>query len=100
MGPGTTRANIKEKTIDRIWGSQEIAISQGGYPPPFHFGPKLDHKTLWIKIPHLVAFGEKKNHLSYHQLQGDLDSTALEARINTDKNSGNSLGKEVYCIDS
>ena len=59
MGPGTTIANKMKQAIYGIWGSQGIIISQVGYFP-YHFGPKSDQRLLWIKTPHLVAFGEKK----------------------------------------
>ena len=42
-----------------IWGSQGVTISEGVYIP-YDFDPKPDHRFLWIKILHLVAFGEKK----------------------------------------
>ena len=46
----------KKQAIEGIWVSHGITISQGGYPP-YHFGPKSYHRLMWIKIPHLVAFG-------------------------------------------
>ena len=55
--PVTTRENKKEEEIYVIWGSQGITISQGIYLT-YHFGTKSDHRLLWIKILHLVAFGE------------------------------------------
>ena len=58
MRPGKTRANNKQQAIDRIWGSQGIKISQEEHLP-FHLGPKSDHRLLWIKIPHIVVFGDK-----------------------------------------
>ena len=35
-----------------------MIIYQGGYLP-YHSGPKSDHILVCIKIPHLVAFGNK-----------------------------------------
>ena len=60
-----TQEEKKKQTIDGIWGSKGIKIYQGGYLP-YQFGPKSDHIILSIKIPHLVAFGEK-NHPSDQQ---------------------------------
>ena len=62
MGPGTTIDNKKQQAIDGIWGSQGIKVSQVWYLP-FHLGPTSDHRLLWVKIPHLFAFGEKKTPL-------------------------------------
>lgn len=55
-GPATTRSNKSDEAIDGIWGTLGISIIAGGYLP-FHFGPKSDHRMLWIKLTHQVAFG-------------------------------------------
>ena len=39
-----------------IWSYQGISFTQGGYLH-FHFGTKLNHRLLWIRIQHLVPFG-------------------------------------------
>ena len=65
QGPGTAISNKKEQAIKGIWVSQGITIYQGGYLP-FHDGPKSDHRLLWIKISHRIAFG--KNKASYRAL--------------------------------
>ena len=97
MGPGTTISNKKKQSIYDIWGLQGIVISQGGYTP-FHFGPKSDHRLLWIKIPHLVAFGDKYSPLR--------STVARRLRIhhprgqkNTYKNLGNSQDKGTQSRD-
>ena len=59
QGTGTSIPNNKCQAFDGIWHSQGIIISQGGYPP-FHNGPKSDHRLLWIKISYNNAFRENK----------------------------------------
>ena len=49
QGPETTRSNKKGQTINGIWASQVIIISQVGYLT-FHNSPKSHHRLLWIKI--------------------------------------------------
>ena len=56
MGPTTTRYNKKGQSFDGVWGSKVISITQSGYLH-FHYGPKPDHRLLWIKIQHSVSFG-------------------------------------------
>ena len=97
MVPGTTRSNKKQEAIDWIWGSQGITIYQVGYLP-FHFGPKSDHRLLWIKIPLLVSFGDKipplrspaATRLRLHRPRGK----------NTYQNLGHLPDKGTYSRDS
>lgn len=55
-GPATTRSNKSSEPIDGIWGTQGLSVTAGGYLP-FHQGPKSNHRLLWIKLSHQVAFG-------------------------------------------
>ena len=60
MGPATKKENKKRQAIYGICGSQEIKIAQGRYPP-FNLITKSDHRLLWVKLSHPVAFGDKNN---------------------------------------
>ena len=60
QGPRKTIPNNNIQEIDCIWASKGIIIYQGGHLP-FHNGPKSDHRLLWIKISHKIAFVEKNS---------------------------------------
>ena len=97
MGSGTTISNKKKQAIYGIWGSKGIKIFQGGYIP-FHFGTKSYHRLFWIKITHLVAFGDKNPPLR--------STAARRLRLHHQRvqkiyqNSGISQDKGIYFRDS
>ncbi len=73
----TYRRNTNEVPIDGIWASLGIEIKAGGYFAFDEIMTGTDHRSLWVNISYMTAFGYDGNTLIIHPSARKLNNKTL-----------------------